>query len=75
VRTSPRLPKGRLPAKVRVTRAKGAQAAAAAVAATAMEAATANKPPNKRMILRRWMLRTRRYVRTLGVFKIACTFM
>jgi hypothetical protein len=40
-----------------------------------MEAATASKPPNMRMILRRWMLRTRRYVRTLDVFKIACTFM
>jgi uncharacterized protein YmfQ (DUF2313 family) len=75
VRTSPRLPKGRLPAKVRATQAKGAQAVAAAVAAAAMEVATASKPPNKRMILRRWMLQTRRHVRTLGVFKIACTFM
>jgi hypothetical protein len=73
--TSPRLPKGRPPAKVRATQAKGAQEAAAAVAAAAMEAATAIKPPDMRMILRRWMLQTRRYVRTLGVFKIACTFM
>jgi hypothetical protein len=75
VRTSPRLPKGRLPVKVRATQAKGAQAAAAAVAAAVMEAATASKPPNKRMIPRRWTLRTRRYVRTMGVFEIACTFM
>jgi hypothetical protein len=73
VRTSPRPPKGRLPAKVRATQAKEAQAAAAAAAA-AMEAVTASKSPNKRMILRRWMLRIRRYVRTF-VFKIACTFM
>jgi hypothetical protein len=72
VRTSPRPPKGRLPAKVRATQAKEAQAAAAAAAA--MEAVTASKSPNKRMILRRWMLRIRRYVRTF-VFKIACTFM
>jgi hypothetical protein len=75
VRTSPHPPKGRFPAKVRATKAKEAQAAAAAVAAAAMEAVTASKPPNMRMIPRRWMLRTRRYVRTLGVFKIACTFM
>jgi hypothetical protein len=75
VRTLPRPPKGRLPAKVRATQAKEAQAAAAAVAAAAMEAVTASKPQNMRMILRRWMLRIRRYVRTLGVFKIACTFM
>jgi hypothetical protein len=74
VKTSPRPPKGRLPAKVRATQAKESQAAAA-VAAAAMEAVTASKPPNMRMIPRRWMLRTRRYVRTLGVFKIACTFM
>jgi hypothetical protein len=39
-----------------------------------MEAATASKPPKMRMILRRWMLRTRRYVRTLGVFKVVCIF-
>jgi hypothetical protein len=75
VRTSSRLPKGRLPAKVQATQAKGAQAVAAAVAAVAMETVTASKPPNKGMIPRRWMLQTRRCVRTLGVFKIACTFM
>jgi hypothetical protein len=40
-----------------------------------MEVATASKPPNKRMILRRWMLQTRCHVRILGVFKISCTFM
>jgi hypothetical protein len=40
-----------------------------------MEAMMVSKPPNKRTIPRRWMLQTRRCVRTLGVFKIACTFM
>jgi hypothetical protein len=75
VRTSPRLPKDRPPAKVRATPAKTAQAAAAAVAAAVTMATTANRPPNKRMIRRRWMLQTKRYVRTLGVFEIGCTFM
>jgi hypothetical protein len=49
--------------------------AAAAVATAVMETVTAGKPPNKRMVPRRWMLQTRRHIRTLGVFKIACTFM
>jgi hypothetical protein len=65
VRTSPRLPKGRLPAKVRATQVKEAQAVAAATAVATMEAVTVSKPPNKRMIPRRWMLQTRRCVRTL----------
>jgi hypothetical protein len=75
VRTSSRLPKGQLPAKVRATQAKMAQAKMAQAAAAAMEAATASKSPNKRMIPRRWTLRTRRHVRTLSVFEIACIFM
>jgi hypothetical protein len=31
--------------------------------------------PEQRTIPRRWMLRTEQYVRTLGEFEIACTFM
>jgi hypothetical protein len=60
---SPRLPKDRLPARVRVGPAKMAQAAAAvAAAAAAMVATTVNKSPNEKRIRRRWILRTERHV-------------
>jgi hypothetical protein len=59
-----RLPKGRLPARVRVGPAKTAQAAAAVAAAAATVATTVNKSPNEKRIHRRWMLRTERYAWT-----------
>jgi hypothetical protein len=58
----PRLPKDRLPARVRVGPAKMAQAAAAVAAAAAMVATTVNKSPNEKRIRRRWILRTERHV-------------
>jgi hypothetical protein len=58
----PRLPKDRLPARVRVDPAKTARAAAAVAAAAAMVATTVDKSPNKKRIRRRWMLRTERHV-------------
>jgi hypothetical protein len=64
-RISLRPPKGQLPAKVLATQAKEVQEAAAAAAVAAVEpmrAAMTGKLPSTKIVLRRWMSRTRCFV-------------
>jgi hypothetical protein len=53
---------------------EGVPAEAAAAAVAVMRAATMVNLPSMRTILRRWMSQIRCYVRTLHIFKAACTF-